>query len=276
MARDAAGRYLLDRMNGPDGVLLLVAFDDGGTLQVGVTNDHGALLASVGLRGASMDYEPYAWRARGWAVAFGGVPPGAARAEVRNEDGEVFPARIVDLPAELDTDDLAAWGLIDRFEVECPLVSFDEAGRRLTTIGEYAVAPRTTIGEGDDPIGGHWKLWISRLDLGPMLNVSYAGGRSGCGIGKLPGNGFGTGGRGHQAFPEPTRWEVSGLVSSQAEHVEVTTATGSRSAVVLSIPQRELGPCKAYVAFLPGEEAPLSLTAFDADGEVLATFDYEA
>jgi hypothetical protein len=276
VARDAAGRYLLDRMDGPDGELRLVALEEGSALQVGVTDGRGALLASIGLRGPSMDYEPYAWRARGWAVAFGGVPPDAASAEVRNEDGDAFPARIVPLPPELHTEDRAAWGLIDRFEHECPLVCFDGAGRRVTTIGDFAVAPRTTIGEGDDPIGGHWKLWISRLDLGPMLNVSYAWGASGGGIGKLPGNGFGTGGRGRQIIPEPSRWEVSGLVSSRADHVEVTTATGSRPAVVLSIPQRELGPCNAYVAFLPGEEEPLSVTAFDADGEVLATLDYEA
>ncbi len=179
-------------------------------------------------------------------------------------------------PPELATEDRAAWGLIDRSEDECLLVSFDETGRRLTTVGEFAVAARTAIGEGDDPIGGHWRLWISHLDLGPMLNVSHAWGRSGAGIGKLPSDSFGTGGRGRQAFPEPQRWEVSGLVSSRAEHVEVTTATGSRSAVVLSVPQREFGPCKAYVAFLAGREEPLSLTALDADGGVLATLDFGA
>jgi hypothetical protein len=275
--RDAAGRYLLDRMDGPDGVLRLVAFEEGGTVQVGVARDRGELLTSIGLRGRPpMDYEPYAWRDHGWAVAFGGVPPVAASAEVRNEDGEVFPARIVPLPPELHTEDRAAWGLIDRFDGECPLVSFDAAGQRVTTIGEYAVGPRTTIGEGDDPIGGRWKLWISHLDLGPMINVSHAWGRSGCGIGKLPGDGFGTGGRGQQAFPEPRRWEVSGLVSSQAEHVEVATARGPRPAIVLSAPQREFGPCKTYVAFLPGDEEPHSLTAFDGKREVLATLDYGA
>jgi hypothetical protein len=54
----------------------------------------------------------------------------------------------------------------------------------------------------------------------------------------------------------------------------VTTAERQRPAIVLSVPQRELGPCKAYVAFLPGKEEPLSVTAFDADGEVLAKLDY--
>ena len=100
-------------------------------------------LRDIPAHGTSIEYEPYAWRDRGWAVAFGGVPPGAVGAEVRNDDGEVFPARILPIPAELGTEDRAAWGLIDRWEDECPLVCFDEAGEHLTTIGEFAVRPRT-------------------------------------------------------------------------------------------------------------------------------------
>lgn len=273
MERDAAGRYVLDRMDGPRGPLRFVAFERDGTIQIGVTRAEGELLSSVALGGASSGYEPYAWRDRGWAVAFGGVPPDAARAEVRNEDGEVYSATIVDLTSELGTDDRAAWGAIDRFEVECLLVSFDAAGRRLTTIGEYAVAPRTMIGEGEDPIGGHWRLWIAHWDLGPMLELRHSSGGGGAGIGKLPGNGFGTGGRSREILPDPS-WEVSGLVSSEADRVEVSTPEGPRPAAVLSIPTREFGPCKAYVAFLPGEEEPLSLTAFDDTGGVLATLDY--
>ncbi len=90
MERDAAGRHLLDQIDGPDGILRLVAFEEGGTIRVGVADARGELLASIGSRGPSMDYEPFAWRARGWAVAFGGVPPDAASAEVRNEDGDIF------------------------------------------------------------------------------------------------------------------------------------------------------------------------------------------
>ena len=276
MDRDEIGRFVLDEMGSPDGTLRLLAFraDDG--VRIGVANGSGDLLADIPVHGSSIDYEPYAWRARGWAVAFGGVPPGAARAEVRNDDGEVFPARIVPLPAELATEDRAAWGLIDRWEDECLLVCFDEEGRHVTTIGEFAVRPGTLIGEGDDPIGGRWRLWISHPQFGPMLNVRCAWGRSGCGIGKLPGFGFGSGGRSHQAFPEPQRWETDGLVSSEAERVDVTTPVGTKPAIVLTVPSHEFGLCKAYVAFLTGEEIPLSLTAFDEDGEAFATLDFES
>ena len=261
-------------MESPGGTLRLFAFRQDGVVRIAVANGSGDFLADIAVRGGSIDYEPYAWRARGWAVAFGGVPAGAVRAEVRNDDGEVFPARILPLPADLATEDRAAWGLIDRWEDECPLVCFDEAGRHLTTIGEFAVRPRTLIGEGDDPIGGHWRLWLSHLELGPMLNVRCAWGRSGSGIWQLPAFGFGSGGRGGQVLPEPRRREVYGLESSEAERVEVTTPIGTKPAIVLSIPTREFGPCKAHVAFLSGEEMPLSLTAFDEDGAAFATFDF--
>ena len=262
-------------MDGPAGELELVAFEEEDSLQIGVARRGGELLASIPAHWSWMDYEPYAWRTSGWAVAFGAVPPTATHAEVRNEDGEVFPARIVSLPRELGSEDQAAWGAIDRFEVECLLVSFDATGRHLTTIGEFAIAPRAMIGEGDDPIGGHWRLWISRTELGPWLMLHHAWGAGGGGIGKLPGFGFGSGSLGSHRLPGPRTWAAKGLVTPEADRVEVTTAVGTKPAVLLTIPRRELGPCKAYVAFMSQEEEPRSLTAFDDEGEVLATFDYE-
>jgi hypothetical protein len=272
--RNDEDRFVLDEMESPDGTIRLLAFRKDGAVRIGIAKGTGSLLTDMAVRGTAIDYEPYAWRDRGWAVAFGGVPPDAVRAEVRNDDGDVFPAQILPLPGVLGTEDRVAWGLIDRWEDECPLICFDEAGGHLNTIGEFAVRPRTFIGEGDDPIGGHWRLWISHLELGPMLNVRCAWGRSGSGIGQLPAFGFGSGGRGGQILPEPRRWDVYGLVSSEAESVEVTMPIGTKPAIVLSIPTREFGPCKAYVAFLEGQEVPLSLTAFDAEGEAFATFNF--
>jgi hypothetical protein len=269
-------RFVLDRMETPGGTLQLIAFRENGVIQIGVADGTGQVLADISVHGTSIPYEPYAWRARGWAVAFGGVPPGAVRAEIRNDEGAVFPARILPLPAEFATDDRAAWGLIDRWEDECPLVCFDQEGRHLTTLGDFAVRPGTVIGEGDDPIGGRWKLWISHPQLGPMLNVRCAWGRSGGGIGKLPGFGFGSSGRGHRAFPEPQLWEVEGLVSSEADRVEVRSAVGTKQAIVLPVPSHEFGPCKAYVAFLEGEHAPLSVMAYDTAGEAFATLNFDA
>ena len=64
-------------------------------------------------------------------------------------------------------------------------------------------------------------------------------------------------------------------MSSRAERVEVTTPVGTRPAIVLTVPSHGFGLCKAFVAFLSGDEKPLSLTAFDEDGEAFATFDLE-
>ncbi|MGH2641466.1 MAG: hypothetical protein ACRDGO_07185 [Actinomycetota bacterium] len=60
---------------------------------------------------------------------------------------------------------------------------------------------------------------------------------------------------------------------SEAERVEVTTPVGTKQAIVLSVPSHEFGPCKAFVAFLDGDEVPLSVTAYDAAGEAFATLD---
>jgi hypothetical protein len=273
MERDEAGRFVLDRMDTPDGRVALVAFRQDGP-RVGVARDSGDLLSSIGVGRGSMPYEPYAWRRWPWGVAFGGVPPKAVRAEVRNDDGEAFPARIVALPAELGTDDQAAWGLVERIEDECPLVSYDEHGDPVTMLGDFAVAPRTVIGEGDDPVGGHWRLWISHWHLGPLLTLRTAYSRGGCGIGQLPAFGFGSGGRGRHRGAGPEAWDVDGLVTAEAERVEVTTRAGVRPATVVRVPSREFGPCKAYVAFLPVDEEPMSVTAFDVDGVAIATSDF--
>jgi hypothetical protein len=273
MQRDDAGRFVLDRLDVPDGRVALVAFEERGTVQVGVARDPGDLVSSIEVGRDSFPYEPAAWRQRGWAVAFGGMPTSAVRAEVRNEDGEAFPAAILPLPAELGTHDQVAWGLAERWEDDCVLVGFDERGEHVTTFGEFAVAPRTTIAEGEDPVGGRWRLSITHWNSGPGLELRTAWGRSTSVIGQLPANGFGTAGWGHHELPDRRAWDVKGLVSAFADRVEVTTRVGPRPAVVLRVPSRELGPCKAYVAFFPEDEQPLALRAFDAGGTDLATLD---
>ena len=98
MASDKQDRFVLDAMESPGGRLQLIAFRESDAIQIGVVDGTGHLLADMPVHGTSIAYEPYAWRDRGWAVAFGGVPPGAVRAEVRNDDGEVFPAKTCPFP----------------------------------------------------------------------------------------------------------------------------------------------------------------------------------
>jgi hypothetical protein len=88
MDRDDEGQFVLDEMESPGGELRLLAFRQDDAVLIGVAKGSGPILADIPARGTSIEYEPYAWRDRGWAVAFGGVPPGAVRAEVLNDDGE--------------------------------------------------------------------------------------------------------------------------------------------------------------------------------------------
>jgi hypothetical protein len=95
---DEQDRFVLDSMDPPGGTLQLIAFRENGAIQIGVADGTGHLLADIAVHGTSIPYEPYAWRDRGWAIAFGGVPPDAVRAEIRDDDGEVFRARILPFP----------------------------------------------------------------------------------------------------------------------------------------------------------------------------------
>jgi hypothetical protein len=274
--RDDAGRYVLDHLDSPDGPLALVAFEERRRVHVGVVRDGSReLLSSIEVGRDGHPYEPYAWRQRGWAVAFGGVPSTAVRAEVRNDDGEAFSARIVPLSSVLRSGDKAAWGLAERCERDCLLVAFDDRGEPVTTIGEFAVKPRTVIGEGDDPVGGRWRLWIAHWYRGPMLELSTPYGGGGCGVGPLPPGGFSGAGRGHHRSARVGCWDVRGLVTSRAERVDVATRAGVRPAIVLSVPSVELGPCKAYVAFFPDDAEPLTVTAVDGDGQELAALAFD-
>jgi hypothetical protein len=110
------------------------------------------------------------WFGGGWALGWGAVSPRVARVEVRNDDAEVFPARIVPLPPDLASSDRAAWGLAERGENECVLVGYAEDGEPLP-VNDYPVAPRTQLAEGDDPIGGPWRLWIAHRGYGTLLEL---------------------------------------------------------------------------------------------------------
>ena len=179
-------------------------------------------------------------------------------------------------PRSSGTEDRAAWGLIyvGRMSVRWlvstrPANTSRRSGNSL--YGRELRSVKATIRSGD----------IGRCDF-PHLRARTDAQRPRCrGWGRsansaqLPGFGFANVGRGHQAVPEPQRWDTDGLVSSRAERVEVTTPVGTRPAIVLTVPSHGFGLCKAFVAFLSGEEKPLSLTAFDEDGEAFATLDLE-
>jgi hypothetical protein len=123
-------RYVLDEMESPEGRVALVATANQGAVWVGVDRVDGGPLGAIELRSASIETQVIV-TARihpTWALAWGAVAPGIVRAEVRNEEGETFPARIVPLPAEIEREYRAAWGIADRCRDDCELIGYDEDG----------------------------------------------------------------------------------------------------------------------------------------------------
>lgn len=128
MSREDA--VVLDTMETPDGIVELVAYRERDVTWVGLAKGGDGPLGAIGLRTGSSDHqvESTGETRRGWGIAFGAVAPGIVRAEVRNEVGEAFPARIVALPEDLDAEYRAAWGRAERCRDRCELVGFDDRG----------------------------------------------------------------------------------------------------------------------------------------------------
>jgi hypothetical protein len=124
-------RYVLDRIETPDGAIELVAYREGDDFWVGLARAEGERLGATAPRSGSV-----ASRVTGavkwfgsWGLGWGVVGPRIVRAEWRNDSGESFPAKIVPLPADLDPEYRAVWGMIGALPMEsCDLVGHDDRG----------------------------------------------------------------------------------------------------------------------------------------------------
>jgi hypothetical protein len=121
----------LDEADSPGGVLELVAYQEGGTIWIGVKPKGSPLNQAIGLHTGSREryVEATASIHQTWGVAFGAVSPEIERVESRNERGEAFQGRIVPLPASFDEEFRAAWGVATSCRQECSLVGYDVDGR---------------------------------------------------------------------------------------------------------------------------------------------------
>jgi hypothetical protein len=125
-------RSVLDEMDPRDGRLELVAYGSAGGVWIGVDRADGRSLGAIELRSGSVEkqlmgtsrVEPT------WALAWGAVAPGIVRAHVRNDEGELFPAKIVQLPTELEREReyRAVWGIAERCHDRCELIGYDDDG----------------------------------------------------------------------------------------------------------------------------------------------------
>lgn len=132
---------MVDELESPIGLLQLVAYEADGHLWVGVTRGSDAaasasakrppgLMSSMALRSGSRTPNVVGVvRPKGtWTLFWGIVGPNIVRAELRTEEGEAFPAKIVPLPSALEPEYRAAWGLVERNLEQCELVGYDAAG----------------------------------------------------------------------------------------------------------------------------------------------------
>lgn len=122
---------VLDETGSPGGALQLVAYQEGGTVWIGVKPKGVALKEAIGLHTGSREHymESSASIHRTWGVTFGAVSPEVERVEVRNEQGEAFEGRIVALPASFHEEFRAAWGVATRCRSECNLTGYDASDR---------------------------------------------------------------------------------------------------------------------------------------------------
>jgi hypothetical protein len=122
---------VLDEAESPEGSIELVAYQERGTIWIGVRSKGSLLKEAMGLHTGSGEHyvEATASIHQPWGVAFGAVSPEIERVEVRNEQGKAFEGRIVPLPESFDEEFQAAWGVATSCRHECNLFGYDDTGR---------------------------------------------------------------------------------------------------------------------------------------------------
>ncbi len=137
-----------------------------------------------------------------------------------------------------------------------------------------------TIASGNVHPDAHWALTVTSNASGPSLDFGYAGSSTiGVGITRLDGKVVGPVGASSSSpgntADDPPR-AVWGLVSPDVHDVTFVLSDGTTfpGQLPFPIPSSIIGPAQAFVVFLPGDVDPRGrLIAFDAAGNVLATFD---
>lgn len=133
MTNELPEGLVLDEAESPDGPLELVAYQDTGTVWIGVKPRGSPLKQAIGLHTGSREYyvEATASIHRTWGVAFGAVSAEVESVQVRNERGEAFEGSIVALPASFHEEYRAAWGVATSCRQDCTLTGYDESGRMI-------------------------------------------------------------------------------------------------------------------------------------------------
>ncbi len=144
MTPGPSNRCVRDELKVDGARLRLLANERDGVMWIGPSSPSGG--RAIGLHtGSRHDVEATASIGPDWSVAWGGITPRIARAEIRNDGGQPFPVRILALPAELGSEDRAVWGLAERCDNVCDIIGYDDRAEPLD--------PRTISGSARGPCG---------------------------------------------------------------------------------------------------------------------------
>lgn len=272
-----ADYYVLDRAQFPEVTAELVVYRAQQIVCLGVSSDPGGSIGAIGLNTGSRphDFEYTSGPINETrTAAWGTVSTGVVRAEIRNDDGEIFHARIVPFPPLFGIKRRAVWGTAERCERDCVIVGYDNQGETIDDV-DFAVAPRIKLGNGEDPIGGRWYLWIGFTRQGPFIFRENAWGDGRTGPLVLLVGGFASVGRSGAWKDFAPGCDAAGLVSAAAARVELRGASGRRSkAHLVEVPREVAGPMKAFIAFLPYNDEPRELVAHSADDQFLSRLEF--
>ena len=160
---DASRPHVLAESDSPLGVLQLIAYRKGGTTWVGVARrDAGgrpeaSLIQAVGLRTGSQEMVINASvsGAESFAYVAGAVAPGIVRAEVRDDDGRVFPATIVAIPDEVEQEYRAVWAILDEVHHHSRVIGYDARGQLYDETDPRVFTPLPTTDERLEAIRQH-------------------------------------------------------------------------------------------------------------------------
>lgn len=103
----SSDRYVPDELKIEGTRLQLLAYERERVVWIGLSSPSGGGAIGLHTGSGARDVETTASIGPDWSVAWGSISPRVARAEIRNDDGEAFPVRILALPAELSRDDRA-------------------------------------------------------------------------------------------------------------------------------------------------------------------------
>ena len=264
---------VLDELEIDDGSVRLVAWRDSeDILWIGISGPRpftGAIGCHTGSSDDAVEFTSCSSPTA--AVVWGYVDSVVARCEIRSQNGEVLPARIVPVPPVLSSVDRAVWGAVPEATHGTWAPSIVGYGVDGTVLGHasFATGPIDTVATGEHPDLGPWSVKVVPLNSGLILEVNLEReGGGGSSLHALEGQDLGGLMQGWGGESN----HIAGMASTRVERVSHVLDDGRTiEAVLFDLPQLYVGPARYHVAFVSGERRIAGVTtAYDRNGDVVA------